>query len=126
MSGSKPYLNVVVSLQFTEVNSFNGCLVFAKAGIVIAYPMAKISNDSILDLDGMNRNMMIDNVDNIFDYDLKDIEHEVLNLAYDDEVSYLLFTLPYKILCDLHLLFLVRKDKKNRNRIIDQIRHYKN
>jgi len=61
---------------------------------------------------------MIDSAENIFDYDLKDLERKVLNLAFNDETSYILFTQPLKILSDLHLLFLIRNDRINRNRII--------
>jgi len=67
---------------------------------------------------------MIDTAENIFDYDLNDLECEVLNLPYNNETSYLLFTSPQKILSDLHLLFLVRRDRENRNRIIKMIRHF--
>ncbi len=61
--------------------------------------------------------------ENIFDYELTDIEGEILNPAYNDENTYLIFTLNLKRLSDLHLLFLIRRDKKNGERIMDIIRN---
>ncbi len=60
--------------------------------------------------------------ENIFNYSLSELEQETLNLPYSDETSYLLFTTPLEILCDLHLLFLMRRDKVNSDRVINMIK----
>lgn len=64
-----------------------------------------------------------DTVENIFDYDMDVMESEVFNLTHNNKTSYLLFTAPVQILSDLHLLFLIRKDRENRNRIMNMLRH---
>ena len=66
---------------------------------------------------------MSDTVENVFIYDLNDKEREVLELTAETEPSYLLLTPPLKILSDLHLLFLLRGDDQNRERIMNIIRH---
>lgn len=59
--------------------------------------------------------------ENIFDYNLSFGELELLNVTTYDEASYLQKTTPQKILSDLHLLFLIRKDEENYNRVLDKI-----
>ena len=59
--------------------------------------------------------------ENIFDYNLSFGELELLNVTTQDEASYLQATTPQKILSDLHLLFLIRKDEENYNRVLDKI-----
>ena len=60
----------------------------------------------------------------IFDYDLNVIECEVLNPAHNTKTLYLLFTSKEKILSDLHLLFLIRRDRENCERIREMFRDY--
>ncbi len=63
-------------------------------------------------------------IENVFEHNLNDLEIEVLNLFSVEETSYLRYTEPLKILIDLHLLFLMRCDKKNCDRIMNMIRNY--
>ncbi len=67
---------------------------------------------------------MTEKIENVFAYDLSALEKEALGLSDTNEITYLLFTDPQKILSDLHLLFLMRKDKANYERLKDKILIY--
>lgn len=71
----------------------------------------------------MKNMMTMDTIENNFDYDLNDAEHEDLTQAYSDESSSLLFTQPLKKLSDLHLMFLIHSDIENCNIVMDAIKH---
>ena len=60
--------------------------------------------------------------ENIFDYDMTFIETEVINPDRTDKESYLKRTPVLKKLSDLHLLFLIRRDKENCDRIMEMIK----
>jgi len=60
--------------------------------------------------------------ENIFNYNMSELEYETLNLPYENEVLYLAFTPLFERLSDLHLLFLMRRDKPNGNRIMNMIK----
>ncbi len=64
---------------------------------------------------------MTGEIENAFAYDLSAIEKEALGLTYSDKITYLKFSEPQKILSDLHLLFLMRNDKDNYERIKGKI-----
>jgi len=57
--------------------------------------------------------------ENIFDYELNELERTALNLRYTEKDLYLMLTPYLKRLVDLHLLFLLRRDKGNRMRIMN-------
>jgi hypothetical protein len=61
---------------------------------------------------------------NIFDYDMTFIETEVINPDRTDKESYLKRTPVLKKLSDLHLLFLIRRDKENCDRIMEMIKQH--
>ena len=63
--------------------------------------------------------------ENIFDYDMTFIETEVINPDRTDKESYLKRTPVLKKLSDLHLLFLIRRDKENCDRIMEMIKQHK-
>jgi hypothetical protein len=65
--------------------------------------------------------MRTDMNENVFKYNLSELENETLNLLYSDEASYLMFTPPLEVLNDLHLLFLIRMDRVNCDRIMNRI-----
>ena len=65
---------------------------------------------------------MINTKETIFNYDLNDLEREVLAIDSDDEATYIQNSPAIKKLSDLHLLFLMRKDKENRERTIEVIK----
>jgi len=60
-------------------------------------------------------------IENVFKYNLSELENETLNLLYSDEASYLMFTPLLEVLNDLHLLFLIRMDRVNCDRIMNRI-----
>jgi exopolysaccharide biosynthesis predicted pyruvyltransferase EpsI len=62
--------------------------------------------------------------ENIFDYNLTNLEREVITPCNPDEVSYLFETPKIKKLSDLQLLFMMRRDKENCDRIIEIIKHH--
>jgi hypothetical protein len=62
--------------------------------------------------------------ENIFDYDMTFIETEVINPDRTDKESYLKRTPVLKKLSDLHLLFLIRRDKENCDRIMEMIKQH--
>jgi hypothetical protein len=62
--------------------------------------------------------------ENIFDYDMTFIETEVINPDRTDKESYLKRTPVLKKLSDLHLLFLIRRDKENCDRIMEVIKQH--
>ena len=62
--------------------------------------------------------------ENIFDYDMTFIEIEVINPDRTDKESYLKRTPVLKKLSDLHLLFLIRRDKENCDRIMEVIKQH--
>ena len=62
--------------------------------------------------------------ENIFDYDMTFIEIEVINPDRTDKESYLKRTPMLKKLSELHLLFLIRRDKKNCDRIMEVIKQH--
>jgi hypothetical protein len=66
--------------------------------------------------------MITDIIENVFEYDLTGLELEVLGLLSNDETSYLLSNGSPKILSDLHLLFLMRNDKVNGDRVMGKIK----
>ena len=66
--------------------------------------------------------MITDIIENVFEYDLTGLELEVLGLRSNDETSYLLSNDSPKILSDLHLLFLMRKDKVNCDLVMEKIK----
>lgn len=61
--------------------------------------------------------------ESIYDYELSDIEYEVLITDNIDRSSYYRDTSQLKRLSDLHLLFLIRRDKENAERILNLIRN---
>ncbi len=65
---------------------------------------------------------MSDTSETVFNYELTELEYDILKLNNTEQNSYIQETPPQKRLSDLHLLFLLRKDKANYDRILDKIR----
>jgi hypothetical protein len=65
-------------------------------------------------------------LETIFDYQLTDLEQKAFGKRLNNKGSYLKSITPSERLSDLHLLFLIRGDRENRERIIAEIMNLSN